>query len=529
MSSVTVVSSRPAAGRLLWIALVAGLVFGLVYRLVPLALGPDWLAQFFITEDGYLMLTVARNIALGNGLSVSGGEIATNGVQPLGTFLYTLPYLLTGGDKLGGIAGVMAIMAAVSVVALVAIRAFAARVLGPAEDPRWAWLVALLWFLGPLFLFHSMNALETGLSTLAVVALLLWFGHLSEQGRPFSLADKGVLGVLAGLAFLARIDCAFLVTAVFAVHLVRCLADGGGIRRAVGDLLLPGILSLVLAAPWLLYNRIGFGSVMPISGTAQSVSAGVGDNLPLLPSKLFETMFPMLPVPASLETSLPVMILASLVVPAVLVAFGVLLWRQRRPFHAAVVAYGLHGLALAVYYGAFFGAPHFLSRYLAPLAPLLVIAALVVALALARRLFRQGDDVVAVLGTAALGLSVALLGVKLARGPEQGHFQVVDWVQANVPAEVWVGAVQTGTLGYWHDRTINLDGKVNPEALAARVRDGSVLGYVVAGPIEVIADWVGIAGWMDMDETFARTFEVVLVDPARNLAVLKRRADAPAG
>ncbi len=58
-----------------------------------------------MTEDGYLMLTIARNMAIGLGMSVSEGTIHSNGVQPLATFLFTLPYLLTGGDKVAGLVG----------------------------------------------------------------------------------------------------------------------------------------------------------------------------------------------------------------------------------------------------------------------------------------------------------------------------------------------------------------------------------------------------------------------------------------
>lgn len=521
----------PEPGRVLRAAVAASLVLGLVYRLAPLAMGPEFLARFFITEDGYLMLTVARNLAIGNGLSVSAGEIATNGVQPLGTFLYTIPYLATGGAKLASLAGIVLIMTAISVAAAWTIRAFAARVL--ADEPMagpWAWLVAALWFVGPITLFHSMNALETGLSTLAVVGLLLWFGHLSGLERRFTTGEKLALGALAGIAFLARIDCAFLVTAIFAVHLVRRLRQGpGGFGAAVGDLFVPGVLSLVFAAPWLVYNKLQFGSIMPISGTAQSLSASFGQNLGMLPVKLFELTFPMLPLPRALEGSAAAAVLG-LVTLGVLAAFAVLAWRRRRPFHAAVLAYALYGLALAFYYGALFGAPHFLSRYLAPISPLLIVAALAVALRLARSLSRHGATVVGGLGAASLVLCLGLLGLKMGRGPEHEHFQVVGWVEANVPEETWVGAVQTGTLGYWHDRTINLDGKVNPDALEARRTQGDVLDYVVDSPIDYLADWPGITGWVDRGNArFADTFEVIVDDPALNLGVLRRRGIGTSG
>ena len=65
----------------------------------------------------------------------------------------------------------------------------------------------------------------------------------------------------------------------------------------------------------------------------------------------------------------------------------------------------------------------------------------------------------------AIGLLAALWLIALdtrlyLRGTSHEHFQVIDWVEQNVPDDTWVAAVQSGTLGYYHDRTINLDGKV---------------------------------------------------------------------
>ena len=148
------------------------------------------------------------------------------------------------------------------------------------------------------------------------------------------------------------------------------------------------------------------------------------------------------------------------------------------------------------------------------------------ALSLGRRLLPARPELLARaygFGGLALCLLLLLPGMK-----EQGHAQVVRWVDENVPPAAWVGAVQTGTLGYWHDRTVNLDGKVNPEALEARRRDGHVLGYVTQSRIDYIVDWAGVAGWIDHPEGgFAEAFELVLRDPEANLSVMRRRTLHP--
>lgn len=508
------------------------LAFGLLYRLSPLVLGPEAMARFFITEDGYLMLTVARNIATGLGLSVSDGMIATNGVQPLATLLYAVPYWITDGDKVTSLVGVILIMTTWSVGAAFAVQRFARGILAD-EAPVWPWAVAAIWFVGPLALLHSMNGLETGLYVGMVAATMAFFGHVVGRGGLYTLADQVILGCLCGVTFLARIDGAMLVAAIFAVRFVQVQWSlRATFREAVLEALPPGIISLLFAAPWLLHNQIFFGSIMPISGPAQSLNAEFGQNLEIVPAKLFETMLPMLPIPASLERSVAVIAICTAVVLAILLWFFFRILRQRHAQAPMVVAYALYGVGLVTYYGVYFGAGHFLSRYLAPLGPLLVTAAVWAALDLARRLpASRRMDLARLAGTGALSLAILLLVRLILPGvKDQGHFQVVTWVEKNVSEETWVGAVQTGTLGYWHDRTINLDGKVNPRALAVRIEDGDVLDYVVASEIDYIADWVGMAGWVERgNEAFNEAFEVIVVDHQRNLSVLRRREPVAQG
>jgi hypothetical protein len=295
----------------------------------------------------------------------------------------------------------------------------------------------------------------------------------------------------------------------------------------LGRLVPPGLFTLLLVAPWLINNKVFFGSIVPISGTAQSMSAGIGDNAHLLTTRFFEYLFPMFPVPSAVERMAVVPWLAGALAVTIIPIFLVQLYRRGGPVLNAVVwAYVIHAVALAGYYGFFFGAQHFLSRYLSPLAPLLIIASVWVALDFGRRLFPNHPDLLAKLyGFGGLIVSAALLVRLLLPGvQEQGHMQVVRWVQENVPDTAWVAAVQTGTLGYWHDRTINLDGKVNPEALAARQSEGHVLAYVTDSEIDYIADWAGVGGWSERSEGgFSDAFELLVRDTEQNLAVMRRR------
>lgn len=498
----------------------------LAFRLWPVVSGMPALAQFHVTEDGYLMLTVARNLAIGLGLSVSDGTIPTNGVQPLATLIYAVPYALTDGDKIVSLYFLHIIWAAIAVAGALAVKALASQVFGPmGPAPVWSWFTAALWFSGPLLTQHTMNGLETGLYTLLILLACLQFMRVVECGASVGVWDLMLMAAVLGLVFLGRNDGIFLVMSFLGAWILHALFTlRVGVNALVRRLVAPAVLFTVLVAPWLIHNQIFFGSIVPISGTAQSMTAGFGANVELLPVVLFEQMFPMLPLPGRIETMLPVILTTGLAVVVVMVTFIRRAWRAGGAVWLMVMAYLIHAVAISVYYGFFFGAPHFLSRYTAPLAPLLIMALVMFVWDLAQRAGRQRAEMpIAVLAIGGILLSLALLGrLLLPNTNVQGHFQVVDWVDRHVPTDMWVGAVQTGTLGYWHDRTINLDGKVNPEALEARREQGHVLDYVVASEISILADWIGIAGWVDR-EYFGAHFEVIVEDPSANLSVLRRR------
>ena len=187
------------------------------------------------------------------------------------------------------------------------------------------------------------------------------------------------------------------------------------------------------------------------------------------------------------------------------------------------------------YYGLLFGAPHFVGRYYFPFSPFSALfSAVLIIVAYDRWLAprRWGRPLAIAAGAGALLVVMGLQARFYRKGDDHMHFQVVAWVQKNVPDSTWIGAVQTGTLGFFHDRTINLDGKVNPEAMRARDAD-KVLDYVVDhefGPerarIEYLTDWVGIADWKNR-EPVASHFELFVKDDRLNVAVLRRRKDGP--
>ena len=513
------------------------LVTGLAARLSPLLDVEGRLYWLWMSEDGYLMQTIARNMAIGLGMSTAHGTMPTNGVQPLATFLYAGLHALAGGSKLLAIGYVTVFATAVSAAAAWVFWRLGRSVLRDLPFARdIALLAAALWFASPLVVGHSMNGLETGLYYLAITITLLYYFSLDlSAAAPMQAGQRVALGLLLGVTFLARNDAVFFIAAVLAAHLLLGGASaGGGWGRRAGDAVVAGGLSMVVASPWLAYNKLMFGSVVPISGLAESHSAGFGTNLRMIPANLLEASLLYVRIPRVLETAWPVIVVAVVVLAGLAWAAWSLVGRRSlRGLRFCVITL-VFCAGVGGYYGLFFGAAWFVSRYLSALSPLLWLLSLTSAYLLLAGLLRErrtfmtcGAALTSVLLLVAAGLAV----LQFRGGRSNGHRQVVDWVQKNVDERQWVGGIQTGTVGYFHDRTINLDGKVNPKALRARIDRGGVYSYVMdETPINYLADWVGIAGWASTasEPRFGQAFEVVVNDKAANLGVLRRRVPVAA-
>jgi hypothetical protein len=517
----------PAAG--LFAALV--LLVGLVARLRAVGLSAREMFRGFPIEDGYLMLTVARNMALGRGMSTAEGTLPTNGVQPLAAFLQAACFWLMDGEREAGLRLILLVWTAIAAAGAVLVYLLGRRLLGEAPQAHAASsLAAAIWFTSPVVLFHTMNMLETGLYATAVAGVALAFarGHAGGE-EPWSAPRCLALGALLGAAFWARNDAVFLMAAVGVAHLRS--ARGRLARRRAGEVLLMAATAAAVALPWLLHNLRAFGGVVPVSGQAYLRTGDVSVAARAATVALFEHATLL----ASFEfTGLHQRTWFLAVAALVLLAGGAVCVRALRRAtglrRTMLVLATVYALGLVVFYVFFFNAPHFLRRYLMPLSPLLALAWGAGAAALWRRAAASRRALVAVpLVLLPLLAHFVVRDGLLTRGPwrRDVFFRGVDWVESHLPPATWIGAFQSGTLGFFHDRTINLDGKVNAEALAA-IRQHRLGAYVADSPIAFVIDWVSIVEPWSRDASVARRFEWVVRDRAGNFAVIRRRGAPPA-
>ncbi len=440
------------------------------------------LADRPLTEDAYYSLAVARHLALGHGFSVDGVH-ATNGVQPLFTLLCALPAWLSGADRLATIRSLLLL----SFVVFAASGFVFAKIVQRLAGTPSAFVSGFTAYAGSMFAFwQHFNGLETGLTLLAYLVCWWWFLRGDFTRRAHALVLGGLLGALV----LTRIDAAFFVVVMTAVLAFARRLPGAGSRLA----LTVSLTSALVSSPWWLYGLVKFGSLMPSSGAAQQA-------LGLSAIKIFGALHALA---LCLAPTIYLFGEANVVKTALYaLAFGssfLLFRRLARPELDA--ASGARAVALArsryfalalgaacaffvVWYTYTSGAVHFYRRYFAPLSLLALTMVAITVDALGRRSRWWGGLALLAVGAPSALLALALLSSSRLRPPNTFLTQV-ELVERHVPHGEKVGAFQSGTLGYFRDGVINLDGKVNAEAIRNR---SHLSAYIDAQGIGWLCDW----------------------------------------
>lgn len=463
--------------RVLTVVLILLAVAGLSLAFRPASLVIDEP----ITEDGYYALSVSRNVASGDGVTIDGTH-ATNGFQPLFTFAASVAFLLTPDDTTA-IRLVLLMHWLIWMATAWLVADIVADWLGR-NGPRRSTVrvVTALLFLGAAYIIHvSFNGLETGTVLLGYAALWRMM-QVATIGR---LRTDIALGVVAGLTVLARIDAAFMVVALCSYLLL--------VRRPRSAVTV-GAVALAVSSPWWLYNYLEFGSLMPTSGHAlfgfrpfsprrlETTVSALGDvGLPWL----FAGRFSGFRFGVMKLAALAALLLAGWMVPRRVAP-------DRTTCSGSARAYGWVFLTTCstIVAWCFFtsNAVHFYYRYFAPVALLVIVIVAVVYGRChdgwRRGAFVSGGFISGVIGIVAMAV---LWNASLSEGNEWLNDQV-PLVELTVPDGEVVAAGQSGTLGFWRADVVNLDGKVNPEVLE---RQDDMPAYLEEQSIRWLCDWPG--------------------------------------
>lgn len=439
-----------------------------------------------VGEDGYYLMLAAWNLARGEGLTVNFGEEVT-GIQPLMTFVLAgVAWIVQifGGDKFDFARAMILFGGANLLVFALLIERTTRAAVDPAVDRAAAGAVAFIGAALSFYLFRTFTyGLETGLY-LALIAALVWATLAAMRGSGVSFARAAGLGFLVGLCGLGRIDFGLVAAIVFGLLLLRGRI---GFPQAV----VAGVIALCVTAPWFLWVRSVSGTFMPSSGPAQAELVSLGSawgRSETMILALGQNIAPWAPLAyREAPTLLAALALLALILAAMRSSGAIATWAPSS--RTVLAAWGAGLCALPFVYLAFFWAAHFYARYTAPLT---ILALIVTGAAVAR----LPENARRILTTGAFALLLAANAwaawdTHHRGGISDGHSVAAGYVARHLPKDARVGAFQSGVVGFYNENVINLDGKVNVEALKA-LRAKQIEEYLDRARIDYVIDWEGV-------------------------------------
>ncbi len=496
---------------------VALLALDALLRLAVVMRPLGQLDGLLIPDDAYLSLHVARSIAQGLGPWYEIGW--TNGVQPLYVMLMVPVHAVFPNDPGRAAHVAVLLLAFCDVLSLAALWRLVGRW---TRRPAARVVAALAWVFSPWALQTSVNGLET---TLAFLTLVLVFdaARSLEVAGPAAWTRGAVawLGVLIGLAGLARIDGLLAAPAVAWMLAASARAHGVPLRRVGSALAGAGAVAALVMLPWAAYAWLHTGRVLPISGLA--VRQLMLDEVDWKPgfANLYGPMLERIAITVARKSALPIALIGVLAAAiaamgrrAGLAEFGRRLGSLAGPWGFA--------LLLAAAYAFVIYASWYFNRYLFPFTlPLLLTLAVATEV-----LLECLDDRPRARAVAAALAVVLVVGGALqppfvksfvsAESVRLGYLRLGLWARDQFPPGTRIGALQSGALGYFAPRlvVVNLDGVVNADAAAAVARR-DLLGYARRSGVEWIVGWRQDEGFYQRRSADYRPGDLQLVQEIR--------------
>lgn len=464
-----------------------------ISRLV-LALRPEAkLASRTYLEDSYYAFNTAYHIAQGNGITADGIHL-TNGIQPLIVALYVPFFAIAGEDKWLALRLIFILIAALEVASIMILALLLKRLSCVNEDEvvwwQTPWIIgpAMWTFLYPL-IWHHTNGLETGLYALMILSAMYAYAGIRISKSEASIKSWIVLGILLGFTVLARIDAVFLVGGIGLAELLRRRIE------AIPHLICMTLTALFVSSPWWLFNYMQFGSFMPISGQSQSQESVLLENVIRSSAVLTDIISTFFYLPYYLLPSILLPVWIAVIVSTVYhLAARIKLWRflPERARVEFLAPLAIMGVCLMVYYIFFFGAPHFLPRYYHPIRLLwllLVCLSLPIVGKSFQASFREHKKMFL---TFAIPLLLLIVGFNANRyytnfgmSEYSELYRAGKWAAEH--PEKRIGMFQSGTATFVAPNVINLDGKVNPDAIRA-IQTTGIGTYIKEQQLDYLID-----------------------------------------
>lgn len=420
----------------------------------------EYIDGLTIPDDAYLSLTVARNIAQGEGPSYAGEH--TNGFQPFFVFLMVPVFLFAKGDPSLSVHVAAAFSSVFDTLTLF----FLCRIVVRRCNSFLSVVpVALGWSLNPIGIRTATNGMETSMACLFLAWGLSYLDrHVVADGPTPPPRINFALGIIIGLAMFARIDNVLFVFSAIATVIFRRRKD---LETGLRDALIIAAGAFLMYLPWLACSFAYTGDLYPVSGRAiRLMSLSTVDFNPT-----FQNWYSVIlnaGLDAVIKTNRCTLVLIAFAVTALLAFLRSPIRRLRMALAWLGPAWIYAALLYAAYTLYVFG-PWFFERYLFPVSIVLLLSLAALTDSLIGRLRRRGARVATVAFAVFVVISLDLADQDFEKSftstdtISMGYMNIGIWAKRTFPAGTIIACAQSGALGYFADslKVINLDGVVS--------------------------------------------------------------------
>lgn len=464
-------------------------------------------------EDTFFHLSVCRNLATGNGLTIDGST-PTSGAQP-GTLIYTLAYLFADDPfALEALRLVRTVGFIGSIFSSFAIFICTFSLLKFDKQNRFALglLSCALWTISYQAFRTNLNGYETVFSATALLISISIYAWRLDAKKHLFLFDV-LFGVSLSIAIYTRIDMGLWA---FCSALSFLIFSKNEIFKKVLSVTIWTVTCTIVTLPFWIHNIHVGNSLMPISGKASAfqisfhgIWTSVGNCFLRGFNSIGEFGFISLYLPYSINGNLIGFIVAF---------FGILLIFLpiclSHSFCNYLSSHFSRNIAVPIltfmvllfsYYCFMHGSWWFMRRYMHPERALFFAFSSIYISGLAFTLInlistrRIHKIVIPALLAVITVISISQFVITWGDTKSNQMYEVANWLNNNIKNSPKIGAFQSGTLGYFCKNITNLDGKNNPYALDAMV-SGNGLEYIKKQNLEYVVDWPSqIAKYINYD------------------------------
>ncbi len=216
------------------------------------------LLSAFLVDDSFYYFKPASNLAMGLGPTFDGEHLA-NGYHPLWMGISAVIYYFSPSDNIFPIHLILTL----STLFFFGSAFFLWKIISKLVAERLIGIILILYYvLNPWNISNALNGLETSLALFLLTFLFWLFLNILDGKRDISEFFR--LGVVGGLAVLARLDHGLFLAAIFIYFVFSKKFPW----KSVIAFFFP---AFILAAPWFLYNYFYFGSPIPASGLSYTL------------------------------------------------------------------------------------------------------------------------------------------------------------------------------------------------------------------------------------------------------------------